>query len=282
MNYANHRSVAWVFATEAEAKPFVEALALTKQCAKPFGFYSDDADLDEAKHILVISGMGALNASMAAAWLAGMSERSCVWINFGIGGTADKAVGALCLIHSVSGPLLERTFYPTIIIKSKWSRAGLESQAQPSDAYNELVFDMEASGFVCAAQRFVSKEYVHVIKVISDNAKQPLAGFNKDDCYALIKPHVADVVAFAAAVGRLGKGDLVDAVGVLAPMLDLPFRASHSQKRIVGELVYKLILAERWDASSNADLVAQTDARKAIADLQVLVNSIAPNFSVPS
>ncbi len=270
--------VVWVFASEIEAKPFVEACKAKKQHSKPYSVYAGDykssTDNSFSRHVVIISGLGSLNAALATAWLAGHLKHSAVWINVGVAGHARQALGSLSWISSVRGPLLAKPFYPIAIVKSSWPRVGLETLESPSAQYAEYALDMEASGFVSAALQFSSREFVQIIKVISDNEQTPFTQFSPSHCYAVLKPHVASMLDYANTLLNLKMQTVVPKPN----SLDLPFRASHSQQRIVNELVYKVQLAGHWDNELQQTLDGHRSARAAIDWLHQLVAPLAPKF----
>lgn len=267
-------SIAWVFASEAEAKPFVEALKATKRQAQPYNLYVSPTTLQAIQHVLIVSGIGSLKAALATAWLAGYLQHRAVWVNVGVGGHAQQAVGTVCLAYSVQGPLLSKIFYPSLVVKNSWLRLALETLEHPSDHYCERVFDMEASGFVSAAQQFSSKEFVQVIKVISDNEGQPLVQFDKAQCYALLKPQVLTILAYANSLITLQEKTLANS----SPSYPMAFRTTHSQQRIVDELLYKIKLAGLWAPEFEHKLRGQRSVTAAIEWLRALVDTLVPKF----
>jgi len=161
--------ICFVIAYSAEAAALINYFKLEKQHQQEFPLYS-------AENIsLVISGSGKSNAAAATAYLYGKTgfHRDAVWINLGIAGHAVDAPGSTYLASKVIDVATERVLHLSLPDKPPWKTAALYTYSQPhrSHQHDKGVFDMEASGFAFTARRFSQPQYVHCIKVISDNQK---------------------------------------------------------------------------------------------------------------
>ncbi len=248
----------------------VELLSLKKTISKPFGLYQSRG-VETLDHCILVTGIGHINSALATAWLAGFLDRPAIWLNVGLAGHQSAPLGQLCIGHSVLGPSLTRKVYPVQVLKHAFSSLAVHTQTEANGDYNDALFDMEASGFVNAAQRFASLEFVQVLKVVSDNAEQPFEDLNIADAYALLKPHAPVMQDFAVKLHELLSITLEPNK---APP-ELSFKASHSQKRIIGELIYGLELAGQWSTQQLARLDQYNDAKSAMAWLQSLSAGIA-------
>ncbi len=74
--------VGLIMATELEAAPYIEGLALTELAAEPFPVYQGE------RSRLIISGIGKANAAMACAYLVQQHEPGCI-LNLGAAGATD-------------------------------------------------------------------------------------------------------------------------------------------------------------------------------------------------
>lgn len=165
-----------VVALPAEAKPLIAHYRLKRlQSEHGFPVYQG------AQVSLIVSGVGKVNSAAATAYLQAINhfQKDRIWVNAGIAGHARQAVGQLLLAHQVEDQASGRSWYPPLVIKPEINTEKLLTLDRPSDDYPaSAMVDMEASGFIITAQRFSSSELVHCLKVISDNAEQPVGGLN--------------------------------------------------------------------------------------------------------
>ena len=269
-------AINYITATELEAKALVEFYKATNLKSKPFAVYQA-CEPDVTINILV-TGIGALNAHAAVAWFAGFNGAvSGCWINLGIAGHQSLPVGTAVLVSQINGPLLAQAFYPTVIAKWSGHFSSLTTLDAPSDLYNNTLFDMEASGVCAAAQRFTSREWIQVIKVVSDNQAKPHGEFKKSQVVELVRDELATINTYVRAVAQLAvntKGD--SALGVSIP--SLPFKTSHSQNRIINEAVSKLHRVGSWDEEQLSRVLACSDAKAAIKALNSQLDALVPEF----
>jgi hypothetical protein len=55
---------------------------------------------------------------------------------------------------------------------------------------------MEASGFFFGCEKYSSKEFIHSIKIISDNEKKKINFFNKDEVKNMVLNKIEDIDTF--------------------------------------------------------------------------------------
>ncbi len=78
-----HLSVGLIMATELEAAPFIEGMALTETEREPFSVYQGEGEAG-----LILSGIGKANAAMACAYLLQRHGPQCI-LNLGAAGATD-------------------------------------------------------------------------------------------------------------------------------------------------------------------------------------------------
>ena len=165
--------ICFVVAYKAEAVALISHYRLEKQQQQEFPLYSAD---DIA---LVISGSGKSNAAAATAYLYGKTGflSDAVWINLGIAGHPVDAPGSTYLAHKVIDVATEHVLHLSLPDKPPWRTAALYTYEQPhrSGQRGKGIFDMEASGFAFTARRFSQPQFVHCIKIISDNQKTAIS-----------------------------------------------------------------------------------------------------------
>jgi len=165
--------ICFVIAYSAEATALINYFRLEKQQQQEFPLYRAD-DIS-----LVISGSGKSNAAAATAYLYGKTgfHSDAVWINLGIAGHAVDAPGSTSLASKVIDVATQRVLHLSLPDKPPWKTSALYTYDQPHRSHqgDKGVFDMEASGFAFTARRFTQPQFVHCIKVISDNQKTAIS-----------------------------------------------------------------------------------------------------------
>ena len=53
--------------------------------------------------------------------------------------------------------------------------------SKPNYNYSKRLYDMEASGFFLAANKFSTKELIHSLKIVSDNESLSSQTFSKEE-----------------------------------------------------------------------------------------------------
>lgn len=88
-------------------------------------------------------------------------------MNVGIAGS-DQPTGSMFHAHSISDG--NKVIYPSLPFVRKIPGIRVETVDQPSTAYQRnIAYDMEAAAVVATARRYVSAEFAHCLKIISDN-----------------------------------------------------------------------------------------------------------------
>ena len=269
------QKLVFVCATPSEAKPLVARYQLTKLQHQPFTVFGS---ADENIQVLV-SGIGAQNCNQACCWYAGMAPNVNIWLNVGVAGHGHLDIGEHALVTKSTGAMLEQAYYPSL--HTKWSARYAEclSLYAPSADYADCLFDMEANGFFCAARRFASPEFIHSIKVVSDNPKTPFEAPNKQHIEKLIENALDTIAEFAMNLVQLSRQSQLEpaySYSYLAPTLN--FRATHSEGLILEQMVNALDAVEQW-SQQEADRLSQCETAKSAIDwLQQKHAQIEPRF----
>ncbi len=118
---------------------------------------------------LIVTGVGKVRAAAAVGFLAARAAPSC-WINVGTAGHPDLPVGTVRLAHKIVDRDSGRAFYPQWVIAAPTATDDLVTVSRPASEFPETALhDMEAAGFCEAARHFATLEWIHVVKVVSDN-----------------------------------------------------------------------------------------------------------------
>ncbi len=140
-------------------------------------------------YALVISGIGKTAAAAATAYLYSETGKpdNAIWLNVGIAGHRDMALGDALLAHKITDATAQRSWYPPQVSKHKVPTAELITVEQPVRDYPESsAYDMEASAFVNIANRCSTAEFVQCFKVISDNATSSIDNVTPKQASALL------------------------------------------------------------------------------------------------
>lgn len=177
-----------IVALRSEAKPLIDHFNLkrNRKCTRLPVFEKDELTL-------TISGIGKRAAAAATdASRSGQGTKGIeAWLNIGVAGHAEYAVGRGLLAHRVTDIQSRHNWYPQIIFKPPCSTDDVCTVDNPNTTYRDPgVYDMEASGFYASAIRYSTAELVHCYKVISDNRKTPATHLSNKAVPGLIEKNL--------------------------------------------------------------------------------------------
>ena len=187
----------WVAAMHCEAKPVIDFYRLKKLPEHhAFDLYQND------KMICIISGIGKVAVAAACAWVAALNreQASMAWINIGIAGSAQDAIGTALWINKISDSDTGRSSYPVPMIETTLKPTQCLTLGEASNEYHsQYLFDMEASAFFDTATRFSSAELVQCIKIVSDNQEEK-TGRDKVRVSQLVAQNIEPLTQFAQSL----------------------------------------------------------------------------------
>jgi len=186
-----------VIALDCEAKPLIARFGLKRQQQHTYPLYTSE-------HInLIVSGIGKLNAATASGYLAGLTREPAAWLNIGIAGHKSHSLGTLYLAHKITNQQSQQNWYPAFTFKTGIATASLASFDVPVTEYaDELLHDMEAAGFYQATCRFNSAEFIHCLKIVSDNAEHSTQKINKQMVSKLIHGQLTPIETFISTLNN--------------------------------------------------------------------------------
>ena len=192
----------FIIALEAEAKPLIDALKL-KKVPGPLPFPT----FQNKNHQLVVSGIGKVASAGATGFLLGKSpsqDRPSSFLNLGIAGHRSLDIGSLFIADRIFLEDCSSTYYPPQIIDSGIVRSPLQTCDRPNTDYErESGYDMEAHGCYTIASKSVTRELVQVVKVVSDNLRQPLNTFNPKIVSKVIDKNLPVILGFVESLEML-------------------------------------------------------------------------------
>ena len=172
------RPTVFIFvALPCEAKPLIQAWNLKRNSQhKSFNIYVNQ------ERVVVVSGVGKLAMAAAVAYTmclyADIPEP--ILVNFGIAGHRDYPLGNLYLADKISDIEIAKNYYPQLTFSSDIASCALITVNKPSTEYDVgSLFDMEAAAFYEIATKFSSNEFIHSLKIISDNSGSSVENINQ-------------------------------------------------------------------------------------------------------
>ncbi len=177
-----------IVALPPEARPINQHLGLVRDNRH------DQYPLYRNDHIsLVISGYGVNNAAAATSWLHRLNDLrpDDIWINLGIAGHPNHAVGEAFLANSIEDVASGDRW--TMESKNKLNHPAEDvfTVTEPDTSYNlNGLVDMEASGFYRSALHCTTPDKIYCLKVVSDNRDNQTDNINGKMASQLIRKHL--------------------------------------------------------------------------------------------
>lgn len=161
-----------VVALAPEARPLIDHFRLHRRASTDaYPIYENDT------MGLVVSGVGKVRAAAAVAYLHALRGlvADAPWLNIGIAGDRERAVGTGVLAHRIRDAATQKNWYPPLVFTPPCETTALLTVDAPVRAYpSDWAVDMEAAGFYPTACQFSTAELVHCFKIVSDNDDTPM------------------------------------------------------------------------------------------------------------
>ena len=198
-------SIRWVIALKEEAQVILDHYKLKPVNEKTiYPIYKNE----EENHWLIICGIGRNNAAASTAYLYAYSNASnyTSWINIGIAGSGKGNYGDLYLVDKISTYQRKKSTYPATLPKANLPKMHLFTSDIPISDYStyELI-DMEGSAFFDVASRLTSKEFICLMKVISDGPENDIKEITKSKISNLIKENLLKIIDVISYYERLSE-----------------------------------------------------------------------------
>lgn len=182
----------FVVALQAEACPLIDHYGLKRSSGSPFRTFENQ------NHRLVISGIGTIRCAAATGYLLGLlPSRNEGLVNLGIAGHGQLQKGSLFIANRVSLDSPKKSLYPPQLLKTSLPTSGLRTSDRPEEQYPEPIgYDMEAYAFCSIAHQWLTREFVQVLKIVSDTPVEPLVNFNAKEAQTLVENQVPAIDEF--------------------------------------------------------------------------------------
>lgn len=171
-----------------EALPIIQMFQLKKTNHTAFHIYQN------ASIKLIVTGMQKIFMAAGTAFIGAITENFSAFLNIGTAGHKDLEIGTAVLAHKITDKTLKKNFYPHIGFSWDKASSSLLTLDQLQENYLEnTLHDMEASAFYSTALRFKSCEDIHVLKIVSDNEKNPFSKLSKEKVSSLIEKNASNI-----------------------------------------------------------------------------------------
>ena len=198
----NNMSIRWVVALKEEAEIILDEYNMNFD--PEFTLFQVFRNFAKTRW-LVLSGIGRHNSAAAATYLYVISNasRSTSWINLGIAGSGKGNYGDLCLVNKISNNGLSNT-YPATMPSVTFDKMRLFTSDIPVENYisHELI-DMEGSAFYDVTNKISGREFICLIKVISDGPANSIKDLNKFKIIELFKSNITKIKTIVSYYEKL-------------------------------------------------------------------------------
>ena len=183
----------FIVALRSEAKPLVEFYKLKKKknLTNPIIFHNENTSL-------TVAGIGKINTAMGIThtFYEFNQQRNNIWINIGIAGHKTKKIGNILLVNKVTDIETKKNNYPFIIDNCGIEQESCITYNKENQNYTNDLSDMEASSFFYSCQKFSTKEFIHSLKIVSDNNEQKINFYDKEIINDLILKKIRKIDTF--------------------------------------------------------------------------------------
>lgn len=255
-----------VTALPGEARPLIDAFRLKRILPEaPFAVYRG-ADV-----FLIVSGIGAVASACAVGFLRGQMDAPAAWLNVGIAGHANLAVGEAMLANKITDAAAGRNWYPPRVFPWAGRDGALVTVPRPRTAYAAGEgYDMEAAGFYPAACRFAGAELVQCLKIISDGPMSPVFDLDNKTVSSLVHGRMETVLQLAEILRSLCAESVCDSLnGALYEKILRRTRFSETQKQQLKNRLRRLaLLAPQADDNVMTTIAGAQNAAQILRRLE--------------
>ena len=233
-------SIRWVVALKAEAEIILDEYNMNLD--PEFTLFQVFRNFEKTRW-LILSGIGRHNSAAATTYLYMISQasRSTSWINLGIAGSGKGHYGDLCLVNKISNNSSSNT-YPATMPKVTFHKMNLFTTDVPLIDYtfHELI-DMEGSAFYDITNKLSGREFICLIKVISDGPNNNIKDLNKFKIRELIKLNIANIKTIVSYYEKLSMDQyqIIQQPKILSEILS-QWHFSVSQKHRLENLIKRI------------------------------------------
>ena len=236
----SNMSIRWVVALKVEAEIILDEYNMNFD--PEFTLFQVFRNFDKTRW-LILSGVGRHNSAAATTYLYMISKasRSTCWINLGIAGSGKGHYGDLCLVNKISNNDSSNT-YPATMPKVTFHKMNLFTSDVPLTDYtlHELI-DMEGSAFYDITNKLSGREFICLMKVISDGPNNDIEDLNKFKIRELINLNIANIKTIVSYYEKLSMDQyqIIQQPKILSKILS-QWHFSVSQKHQLENLIKRI------------------------------------------
>ena len=236
----SNMSIRWVVALKVEAEIILDEYNMNFD--PEFTLFQVFRNFEKTRW-LILSGVGRHNSAAATTYLYMISKasRSTCWINLGIAGSGKGHYGDLCLVNKISNNDSSNT-YPATMPKVTFHKMNLFTSDVPLTDYtlHELI-DMEGSAFYDITNKLSGREFICLMKVISDGPNNDIEDLNKFKIRELIKLNIAKIKTIVSYYEKLSMDQyqIIQQPKILSKILS-QWHFSVSQKHRLENLIKRI------------------------------------------
>ncbi len=176
----NKKNLRFVVALHVEARAIISLYNLKKYKIQKKGFkLYQNLNLNIW---LVISGVGNINANEATKYLYQESpiNKKNIWINLGMAGSNNYNLGEVFNIKKVT--YKTKSYYTSSLVNHIMLSGEVISVDKVEKKFSKqnVLYEMEAYGFIKEVEKFCDREQICIIKLISDNKENAPIKFIKN------------------------------------------------------------------------------------------------------
>ena len=236
----SNMSIRWVVALKVEAEIILDEYNMNFD--PEFTLFQVFRNFEKTRW-LILSGVGRHNSAAATTYLYMISKasRSTCWINLGIAGSGKGHYGDLCLVNKISNNDSSNT-YPATMPKVTFHKMNLFTSDVPLTDYtlHELI-DMEGSAFYDITNKLSGREFICLMKVISDGPNDNIEDLNKFKIRELINLNIANIKTIVSYYEKLSMDQyqIIQQPKILSEILS-QWHFSVSQKHQLENLIKRI------------------------------------------
>ena len=236
----SNMSIRWVVALKVEAEIILDEYNMNFD--PEFTLFQVFRNFEKTRW-LILSGIGRHNSAAATTYLYMISKasRSTCWINLGIAGSGKGHYGDLCLVNKISNNDSSNT-YPATMPKVTFHKMNLFTSDVPLTDYtlHELI-DMEGSAFYDITNKLSGREFICLMKVISDGPNNDIEDLNKFKIRELINLNIANIKTIVSYYEKLSMDQyqIIQQPKILSEILS-QWHFSVSQKHRLENLIKRI------------------------------------------
>ena len=262
-------------ALKAEAQPLIDHYKLKGTQQHPFPVYANELLK------IVITGIGTCSSAAALAHTAAFFSTlpNHIWINFGIAGHKDQAIGTAVSVSKVVSKSSQQTWYPNLIeLPSTLVKPLTTYDTVVVDYSDDSLCDMEAAGFMSAGSSLhIKSECLFVFKVISDNEQSDAKNITKKLVAELVEMHIPTLEALIKKAGMRVQ-DARNFKSELGSELFEKWHFSQTQKTQLSESIRRFRAIDKQTSWQDMDLDNCTAAKDVIEYLNHRLQKLLPKF----